>query len=290
MLTLPFPVRDANASSGGKDLGNLPEWNLSDLYSGEDAPELKRDLDWFETEATAFADDYQGKVTTLSAADLLTSIQRSEKMDNIAGRIMSYAGLRYYQLTTDATRAKFLSDMQERIINASSSLVFYWLEFNQIADDAYDAMMAENANLARYKPVLDRRRAMRPYQLSDELETFLHDLGAVGDAWEKLFDETIAGLEFEVDGETFNIEGTTNFMTDPDRAKREEAAHELASVFEANIKTFARVHNTLAKEKEIIDRWRHMPTAQTARHLSNDVEPEVVEEDVVVSPEFFDDI
>ncbi|UYV37770.1 M3 family oligoendopeptidase [Rhodobacteraceae bacterium D3-12] len=278
MLNLPFPVRDANASAaGGKDLGNLPEWDLSDLYSSDDAPELQRDMEWFEGETKAFAADYQGKLATLSADDLLTSIQRSEKMDNLAGRIMSYAGLRYYQLTTDAARAKFMSDCQQRIINASSALVFYWLEFNQIPEDAYAAALATNADLARYKPVLDRQRAMRPYQLSDELETFMHDLGAVGDAWEKLFDETIAGLEFTVDGEVFNIEGTTNFMTDPDRAKREEAAQELARVFNGNIKTFARVHNTLAKEKEIVDRWRNMPSAQASRHLSNDVEAEVVE-------------
>ena len=277
MRSLPFPVRDANASSGGEGLGNLPEWDLTDLYTGEDDPDLQRDMDWFEAEAKSFAADYEGKLAQLSAADLLTTIQRSEKMDNIAGRVMSYAGLRYYQLTTDADRAKFMSDCQERMINASAALVFYTLEFNQIPDDVYQAALAENADLARYKPVLDRRRAMRPYQLSDELEKFLHDLGAVGDAWEKLFDETIAGLEFTVDGETYNIEGTTNFMTDPDRGKREAAARELASVFGANIKTFARVHNTLAKEKEIIDRWRTMPSAQTSRHLSNDVEPEVVE-------------
>ena len=277
MLNHPFPVRDANASSGSKGLGDLPEWDLSDLYAGDDAPELQRDMEWFEAEAAAFAADYEGKLADLSPDALLTSIQRSEKMDNIAGRIMSYAGLRYYQLTTDASRAKFMSDCQERIINASSALVFYWLEFNQIPDDAYKAAMGANAELARYKPVLDRRRAMRPYQLSDELEKFLHDLGAVGDAWEKLFDETIAGLEFEIDGETLNIEGATNFLTHTDRAKREAAARELARVFGDNIKTFSRVHNTLAKEKEIVDRWRKMPTAQTARHLSNDVEPEVVE-------------
>ncbi|WP_322867021.1 M3 family oligoendopeptidase [Aquicoccus sp. G2-2] len=277
MLSLPFPVFDANASAGGDDLGDLPEWNLSDLYSGEDAPELARDLAWFEDECTSFAADYEGKVATLSPDELLTAIKRSEQQDNIAGRIMSYAGLRYYQLTTDAARAKFMSDSQERLINASAALVFFWLEFNQITDEAYKAALAANADLARYRPVLDRQRAMRPYQLSDELEKFLHDLGTVGDAWEKLFDETTAGLEFTVDGETRGIEGTTNFMTDPNRALREEAAHELAAVFGANIKTFARIHNTLAKEKEIIDRWRKMPTAQTSRHLSNDVEPEVVE-------------
>ena len=44
-----------------------------------------------------------------------------------------------------------------------------------------------------------------------------------------------------------------------------------------NIKVFLRVHNTQAKEKEIVDRWRGMPTAQMGRHLANQVEPEVVE-------------
>lgn len=119
---------------------------------------------------------------------------------------------------------------------------------------------------------------MKPYQLSDELEKFLHDTSTVGAAaWNRLFDETIAGLEFDVDGESFNIEGTLNFLTDPDRAKREAASKELARVFAENIKIFARVHNTLAKEKEIHDRWRNLPSPQMGRHLSNHVEPEVVE-------------
>ena len=142
---------------------------------------------------------------------------------------------------------------------------------------AFAALMDESADLARYEAVFRRIRAMKPYQLSDELEKFLHDLGVVGDAWERLFDETIAGLEFDVQGKTMGIEGTLNLLTEQDRATREAAARELARVFGETIKTFARVHNTQAKEKEIVDRWRGMPTAQTGRHLSNDVEPEVVE-------------
>ncbi|MCE8555381.1 M3 family oligoendopeptidase [Ruegeria pomeroyi] len=277
MFHLPFPLRDANAGSGSKDLGNLPEWDLSDLYTGEDAPELKRDLDWLETECAAFAADYEGKLADLDAGALLTCVQRNEKISAIAGRIMSFAGLRYYQLTIDAGRAKFMSDCQEKITNFTTPLVFFTLELNRIEDDALAARFAENAELARYAPVFRRIRAMKPYQLSDELERFLHDLGVVGDAWERLFDETIAGLTFDIDGEDLNIEGTLNLLTEQDRSKREAAAHELARVFGENIKTFARVHNTAAKEKEVIDRWRKMPSAQTGRHLSNDVEPEVVE-------------
>jgi oligoendopeptidase F len=270
---------DANSNAGGSEnpLGDLPEWDLDDLYTGEDAPELKRDLDWLEQACTSFADDYDGKLASLDAAAFLECVLRNEKISQISGRIMSFAGLRYYQLTTDAGRAKFMSDLQEKITNFTTPLVFFTLEINRLADDHLDGLYSQNGELARYKPVFDRIRAMKPYQLSDEMEKFLHDLGVVGDAWERLFDETIAGLEFEVDGDTLSIEGTLNLLTDPDRSKREAAARELADVFGRNIKTFARVHNTQAKEKEIIDRWRGMPTAQTGRHLSNQVEPEVVE-------------
>ncbi len=277
MRDLPFPVRDANAVGGSDNLGNLPEWDLTDLYASEEAAELTRDLDWLEGECASFAADYEGKLADLDAEGLLTCVHRNEKINAIAGRIMSFAGLRYYQLTTDADRAKFLSDMQEKITVFTTPLVFFTLEINRIEDDVLQAHFAANADLARYEPVFRRIRAMKPYQLSDELEKFLHDLGVVGDAWERLFDETIAGLTFTVDGEELNIEGTLNLLTEQDRSKREAASRELASVFQENIKTFARVHNTQAKEKEIVDRWRNMPTAQTGRHLSNDVEPEVVE-------------
>ena len=277
MLNLPFPVRDTNAAGGSENLGNLPEWDLSDLYTSDDAPELERDLKWLEEECASFAADYEGKLETLDAEGLLNCVLRNEKISGIAGRIMSYAGLRYYQLTTDGARAKFMSDMQEKITNFTTPLVFFTLELNRLDDAHLDRLLAANAELARYQPVFRRIRAMKPYQLSDELERFLHDLGVVGDAWERLFDETIAGLTFTVDGEELNIEGTLNFLTDQNRDKREAAARELARVFAENIRTFSRVHNTAAKEKEVIDRWRKMPTAQTGRHLSNDVEPEVVE-------------
>ncbi len=277
MFQLPFPLRDANAGSGADNLGRLPEWDLSDLYTAPDAPELTRDLEWLEQACADFAADYEDKLAQLNAAEMLECVTRNERVSAIAGRIMSYAGLRYYQLTTDAERAKFMSDCQEKITNFTTPLVFFTLELNRLEDAQLQGWFDENTDLARYKPVFDRIRAMKPYQLSDELEKFLHDLGVVGDAWERLFDETIAGLEFEVDGEPLNIEGTLNLLTEQDRDTREAAARELADVFADNIKTFARVHNTQAKEKEITDRWRGMPTPQTGRHLSNDVESEVVE-------------
>ncbi|WP_439155441.1 M3 family oligoendopeptidase [Yoonia sp.] len=276
-MPFPKPVFDAN-TSGGKDLGNLPEWDLTDLYASPDAPELTRDMAWLETECADFAKSYEGRLASLDAAGLLKAVQRYEQIDVIAGRIMSFAGLRYYQITTDSERGKFIADCQDKVTVFTTPLVFYGLEFNRLDDDHLAGLLAENAELARYKPVFDRMRAMKPYQLSDELEKFLHDQSTVGAAaWNRLFDETMAGLEFDVNGETLSLESTLNLLTEQDRATREAATHALAAVFQDRIKLFSRVHNTLAKEKEIEDRWRKMPTPQTARHLANHVEPEVVE-------------
>ena len=277
MFQLPIPIFDAEHSKGSAELGQLPDWNLNDLYTSTDAKELVNDLNWLEKECDEFAKNYEGKLKFLSADEMLKCVVRNEKISSISGRIISYAGLLYYQKTTDADRAKFLSDMQEKITIFTTKLVFFSLEINSLDDDFLESLLKENVKLSRYKPVFEKIRALKPYQLSDEIEKFLHDLGIVGDAWEKLFDETIAGLKFKIGGETLNIEATLNFLTDQKRENRKNATHELARVFSENIKIFTRVHNTQAKEKEIIDRWRKMPTPQMGRHLANQVEPEVVE-------------
>ena len=270
-------VFDTAAQSGG-DFGDLPEWDLSDLYSSETAPELARDLEWLNSACVDFANDFEGKLASLNSTEMLDAVHRYEQIDLITGRIMSFAGLRYYQLTIDPNRAKFMSDMQDKITVSTTPLVFFSLEFNHLDEANLAALCAQNTDLARYTPVFKRMRAMKPYQLSDELEKFLHDQSVVGTAaWNRLFDETVAELVFMIEGDKLSLEAAANKLSDQNRDTREAAAREIAAVLGNNIGLFARVHNTIAKEKEIEDRWRKMPTPQTGRHLSNHVEPEVVD-------------
>ncbi len=270
-------VFDTAAQSGG-DFGDLPEWDLSDLYSSETAPELARDLEWLNSACVDFANDFEGKLASLNSTEMLDAVQRYEQIDLITGRIMSFAGLRYYQLTIDPNRAKFMSDMQDKITVSTTPLVFFSLEFNHLDEANLAALCAQNTDLSRYTPVFKRMRAMKPYQLSDEIEKFLHDQSVVGTAaWNRLFDETVAGLVFVIEGDKLPLEAAANKLSDQNRDTREAAAREIAAVLGNNIGLFARVHNTIAKEKEIEDRWRKMPTPQTGRHLSNHVEPEVVD-------------
>lgn len=270
-------VFDAAAQSGG-DFGDLPEWDLSDLYSSETAPELARDLEWLNSACVDFANDFEGNLPSLNSTEMLNAVHRYEQINLITGRIMSFAGLRYYQLTIDPNRAKFMSDMQDKITVSTTPLVFFSLEFNHLDEANLAALCAQNTDLSRYTPVFKRMRAMKPYQLSDEIEKFLHDQSVVGTAaWNRLFDETVAGLVFVIEGDKLPLEAAANKLSDQNRDTREAAAREIAAVLGNNIGLFARVHNTIAKEKEIEDRWRKMPTPQTGRHLSNHVEPEVVD-------------
>ena len=263
-------------------LGALPEWNLDDLYRGLDSPELKWDLENAETRCVAFEDDFKGKLAGLAAGPdagkaLAAAVKRYEALDDTLGRVMSYASLRYAGNTTDTAVAKFYGDMQERITTASLHLLFFTLELNRIDDARLEAAMADPA-LGHYRPWVEDVRKEKPYQLEDRVEKLFHEKSVTGySAWNRSYDETIASLRFKIGGKPLSIEPALNMLQDADGAKRKAAAQALAKTFKANLLPFTLITNTLAKDKEISDRWHGFKDVADARHLSNRVEPEVVE-------------
>jgi len=272
----------ASKSASGSDLGVLPEWNLADLYESLDDPRIKRDLAQAEADCIAFEKDYKGRLIALATganagAALAEPVRRYEKIEDLLGRLISYAGLVYSGNTTDPVRAKFYGDVQERITSISLHLLFFTLELNRIDDAALEKAMADPA-LGHYRPWLEDIRKEKPYQLEDRIEQLFHEKSVSGySAWNRLFDETMAGLRFDVDGQKLAIEPTLNFLQDQDEKKRRIAAEALAATFKENVRLFTLITNTLAKDKDISDRWRGFQDVADARHLSNRVEREVVD-------------
>ncbi|HEX3338947.1 MAG TPA: M3 family oligoendopeptidase [Pseudolabrys sp.] len=263
-------------------LGALPEWNLSDLYPGLDSPEIKRDLEQADSDCAAFEQEFKGRLAALATGEgaggaLAAAVKRYESIDDRLGRLISYASLVYAGNTTDPVNAKFYGDIQERITAASLHLLFFALELNRIDDGQLDAAMRDPA-LGHYRPWIEDVRKEKPYQLEDRVEELFHEKSVTGySAWNRLFDETIAGLRFKIAGKSLAIEPTLNLMQDSDGKKRKAAAEALAKTFKENLRPFALITNTLTKDKEISDRWRGFKDIADARHLSNRVEPEVVE-------------
>jgi oligoendopeptidase F len=264
------------------DLGMLPEWNLSHLYPAMDSDAFKRDLAWSEGECKAFAEAYRGKLEAMVQSEkgpeaLTEVIKRYEALEDVLGRIMSYAGLVYSGDTTDPIRAKFYGDTQERLTTASTELLFFGLELNRIDDAVLDKAVSQ-APLSHYKPWIEDLRKDKPFQLDDKIEQLFHEKSVTGrSAWNRLFDETIASLRFTVRGEELPIEPTLNKLQDTDETVRKDASDALAKTFQANLRTFTLITNTLAKDKEISDRWRGFEDVADSRHLANRVEREVVE-------------
>jgi oligoendopeptidase F len=263
-------------------LGALPEWNLADLYAGLDDPHVKRDLDRGAAESLAFEQVYKGKLAALAegpaaGAALAEAVKRYEALDDLLGRLMSYAGLLHAGDTVDPARAKFYADVQERVTAASTHLLFFTLELNRLDDAKLEAAMRDGA-LAHYRPWIEDIRKEKPYQLEDRVEQLFHEKSVTGySAWTRLFDETIASLRFKVGSKSLAIEPTLNLLQDPRPATRKAAAQALAKTFSKNLRTFGLITNVLAKDKEISDRWRGFADVADARHLSNRVEPEVVQ-------------
>jgi len=260
-------------------LGALPEWNLADLYPGMDSPELVADLARAQTDSVAFETAYKGKLEALAReGGLVEAIVACEALEERLGRIISYAGLVYSGDTTDPVGAKFYGDVQQKITDAGTHLLFFTLELNRIEDSLLEAAMQADAKLAHYRPWIEDVRKEKPYQLEDRVEQLFHEKSVTGrGAWNRLFDETMASLRFDVNGEELTLEPTLNLMQDPDEAKRKAASEALAATFKENIRLFTLVTNTLAKDKEISDRWRGFKDVAASRHLANRVEPEVVD-------------
>ncbi|MEA2838909.1 MAG: oligoendopeptidase [Methylobacteriaceae bacterium] len=281
----PLFARPATAEvlpSSAPDLGPLPEWNLADLYPSMESDLYAADLARAEVECKAFSEEYRGKLEDIVRSDdagtaLAVAVRRYEAIEDLLGRIMSYAGLVYAGNTSDPIRAKFYGDAQDKITTASTDLLFFQLELNRIDSALLDKAM-EDSPLSHWRPWLEEIRKEKPYQLDDKLEQLFHEKSVTGHgAWNRLFDETIASLRFNVDGKDLTIEPTLTMMQDPNEELRHKASDAIAATLKANLRTFSLITNVLAKDKEISDRWRGFQDVADSRHLANRVEREVVD-------------
>ncbi len=263
--------------SNARRTESLPVWDLSALYPAPDSPELENDLAAAGRDAVAFAGEYQGKVAGLDGASLGVALGEFERQQERLARALSYAHLTYAGDITNPETGRFFQTIQERVNEVATVLLFFELELRRIEEDELESKL-ESSELARYRPWLRDMRAFRPHQLSDEVEKLLLEKFVAGrSAWVRLFDETIADLRFPFRGKDLTETEILDLLSDPDGEKRREAAQSLGSVLGDNIRPFALVTNTLAKDKEVEDRWRDFARPISSRNLANFVEDDVVD-------------
>ena len=284
MRFISMPIRAFSAigetASGAPDA--LPEWNLGDLYPAMDSVEVAKDIAAAASSAVEFEKRWKGRLEAGaekgSRGGLGAAVREYEALEELIGRIASYAGLVYAGDTSDPAKAKFYGDVQEKMTDASAHLLFFPLELNKINDGIIVSALDGDTEFGHYRPWVEDLRKDRPHQLEDRVERLFHEKSVTGrGAWNRLFDETMSALRFDVGGEELALEPTLNKLQDADPEIREAGAAALAGTFKENLRTFTLITNTLAKDKEISDRWRGFEDIADSRHLANRVEREVVD-------------
>jgi len=266
------------------DTSCLPLWDLSDLYPAMDSPELMEDFTKLEKLSDSFLKNYKGNLSKLDAQEMLDSLIQYENMEEITGRIMSYAGLLNAGDIIDTDISKFYQSCHEKLTQINRKTLFYTLEINRLPQEKIETWLKDSKELCRYRPWFDTIRQYRPHQLDDKLEEILLEKSVAGrTAWVRLFDETMANLKFDYcDPDTkqkkhIGTEEALDLLSDKQDTIRKAAAECLSATFKSNIRLFTHITNTLAKDKEIEDRWRHFDDPDSSRHLSNQLEKQVVD-------------
>src|SRR3984885_16025161 len=195
----PNSQKSAAKSKPSNKAGKLPEWNLADLYSGIGAPEIARDLARMDTECVAFEADYKGKLAEQTGNEgggkwLAEAVRRYEAIDDLAGRLGSYAGLIHAGDSVDPAITKFYGDVSERLTSASVHLLFFALELNRIDDAVIDHAM-QTPELGHYRPWIEDLRKDKPYKLEDRVEQLFHEKSESSySAWNRPLHHTVTGL------------------------------------------------------------------------------------------------
>lgn len=257
---------------------DLPEWDLNDLYQGSSDPKINSDLDNLTKRANAFVKDYKDLFTkSFKGSDLYQAIVEYESISEGFSKLMSFAGLQYYSDLNNSDFRSLFQSLQEKISNISSQLVFFTLDLAKLKETDLHNAIQEETKLAKYTYWLEVVGKYQPHQLSEEVERYTVEKSVTGrNAWVRLYDETLASMKFEFEGEKLPLEAITHKMSDKSQRIRKIAAEALNKGLNDQITLFTTVTNVLAKDKEIDDKWRKFKNPDSSRHLDNQIEPEVV--------------
>ncbi len=269
-------AHDAAAGGEAFNLGPMPEWDLTDLYSAPDGPDFKADFAAAEKRIGAF-EQHCGQVAALDGKAFGAAIAEFEAITEATTKLRSFAELYWSAEASNPERGRFYQDTTERLAALNGKLLFFTLEINRLDDGALAAKMTD-PGAARYAAWVRDLRVMRPHQLADDIEKLFLDKSTTSRAaWVRLYDETRANMRFKVGEEELTLIAVSHRCVDPDSDRRKEAVQALFAGLKEQISLYTLITNVLAKDKAVEDEWRNFPRSVSQRNLANLVEDEVVE-------------
>ena len=257
-------------------LGDLPNWDLKDLYKSDKDINFNNDKEKANNLAEDFIKRYQNKVKNLTSNELKEAIEDYEKINEKIGKLYSYVSLSFSINTDKPEYGQKYQEIRELASKIYSKLIFFELEIMNISDEKSSLLMS-NEDISIWKPWLRRIFQRKPFQLSSDLEQFIAEKSPSGrGAWVRLFDESSSDLRFNIRGDIISETQILNLLSDQDPELRKEAGLEFSKVLDENKRTRSLILNTISRDKFIEDKKRGFKNPISSRNLDNDVEDEVV--------------
>lgn len=257
---------------------NVPNWSLTDLFTSYNHPDVQLYLDALSKEIAKFAAAYKAKVTKLNGIELLNAIQAYEALSDKIGKISAYAYLIYAQDRSDTKIGAFYQNIYEQTNQYSAEMLFFALELNTFTDAQITSLYTQESKLKHFEPWIKNVRLFKEHQLSDEIERLMQEKSIPAEgSWIRLYDEVCADMRFEIDGANYPISDVLHRLSDSDEKIRKGAALALSNGLKNNARVFTMIMNTLSQNLSLDNKWRKFPTIDSSRHLSNQLDAEVVD-------------
>ncbi len=263
----------AEKKSGAEDV----LWDLSIFYDRSDDPAIQQDLDRLGSMADDYSAKYRGRVAQLDSEEMVDALMEQEAIQDLAGRISSYAFLNYATDTNDPKLGALVQKITEYSSQLSQKLMFFDLEWKDAPDDQAQKLL-NDPTLGKYKHPLEAERRYKPYTLSEAEEQLLVEKSVTGSsAWVRLFTQITSALRYTYDGEALTQSQVLSKMYDTDRETRRKAADSLTEGLKSRAMELTYIFNVLAADKASNDKRRGYPEWISSRNLSNKAPDAVVE-------------
>lgn len=251
-------------------------WDLSDLYSSNDDPQLSKDKKKVIEEAQAFADKYRGKIAELEATAFKEMLEEYEDILDLGGKIGSFAYLQWSTNTSNTDFGKLVAETNELSSEISQKLVFLDVEWLKIADEDAKKLI-DSDDLQKYKHHLESSRRYKDHVLEEGQEKIMSAKSVTGrSAWVRFFDETLGAAKFELDGEELSEQEVLSKLHESDRDLRVRAHASLTKKFKELSRQLTFVFNTILADKSTNDKLRKYESWIDSRNLANQTDNETV--------------
>lgn len=257
-------------------MSNEPEWDLSDLYSSIDDPKIEEDFKKLDVLTDDFAKDYKGKISSLTAKELLECVKRVDTTHAIESKIGIYASL--VTAKNQQKYASFDKKIMQRLTDIDAKTIFFGLELAKCPKDELEKKMSSEKGLELYRVFLENVVKMQPHLLGEEAEVVLSKKNLTGRAaWVNFFDELETRIKFDYEGKKLSMEEVISLRVSPDRNVREKAAKALYKSWKENLWIFTYITNTISQDNAISDEMRKFPNPIASRNMDNNISDEIVE-------------